>query len=49
VWPDIWFTLKHTAFPEGKNKFHFFVEADRRTMSHEPMWDKVRGYTAYFQ
>jgi hypothetical protein len=33
--------LQHAELPEGKNKFHFFVEADRGTMSHERIRDKV--------
>src|SRR5580704_4668069 len=29
VRPDAYFILKHTGRPEGKNTFHFFLEADR--------------------
>ena len=49
VRPDARFTLKHTGLPEGKNRFKFFLEADRSTMSHSRMKEKVRGYIAYFQ
>jgi hypothetical protein len=47
--PDAWFTLQHAERPEGKNKLHYFLEADRGTMSHQRMKEKARGYTAYFQ
>jgi len=46
VRPDAWLTLHHAGL--GK-KFHFFIEADRGTMSHHRMREKVRGYLAYFQ
>ena len=49
VRPDAWFTLQHTERPEGKNKRHFFLEADRSTMSHARMAAKVNGYVNYFQ
>jgi hypothetical protein len=47
VRPDAYFILKHTARPEHKSKFHFFLEADRSTMSHERMAAKIEGYLAY--
>ena len=47
VRPDAFFILQHTERPEGKNRIHFFLEADRSTMSHERMAQKLRGYVAY--
>ena len=41
--PDAWFTIDS---PEGCG--HFFLEADRGTMAHSRMRDKVAGYAAYF-
>jgi hypothetical protein len=49
VRPDAWFTLQHVERPEGKNKLHFFLEADRSTMSHARMEQKIRAYINYFQ
>lgn len=49
VRPDAYFTLKHTERPEGKNKLHCFLEADRSTMSHERMEKKLKGYIAYHE
>jgi hypothetical protein len=48
VRPDAYFILKHAGRPEGKNKFHAFLEADRSTMSHERMAAKIAGYVAYY-
>jgi hypothetical protein len=45
--PDAYFVLEHTGRPEGKNRLHFFLEADRSTMSHERMAAKTKGYVAY--
>ena len=47
--PDAWFMLQDTSRPEGKNKLHFFLEADRSTMSHARMEAKVKGYVQYYQ
>jgi hypothetical protein len=47
VRPDAYFILQHTERPEGKNRLHFFLEADRSTMSHERMAQKIRTYIAY--
>lgn len=41
--PDAWFTL---ATPDDQS--HFFLEADRGTMAHSRMREKVSGYAAYF-
>jgi hypothetical protein len=49
VRPDAYFVLKHAGRPEGKNKFHVFLEADRSTMSHERMATKIEGYVAYYE
>lgn len=49
VRPDARFRVQHTGLPEGRNRINFFLEADRATMSHQRMKEKVRGYIAYFQ
>jgi hypothetical protein len=46
--PDAYFVLKLAGRPEGKNKIHIFLEADRSTMSHERMAAKINGYLAYY-
>ncbi len=48
VRPDAYFALKYAGRPEGKNRFHVFLEADRSTMSHERMAAKINGYVAYY-
>jgi hypothetical protein len=48
VRPDAYFLLKHPGLPEGKNRFHIFLEADRSTMSHERMAAKIAAYVAYY-
>src|SRR5438552_339020 len=47
--PDAYFVLKHTERPEGRNRFHVFLEVDRSTMSHERMAAKIAGYVAYYE
>jgi hypothetical protein len=49
VRPDAYFMLKHAGRPEGRNKFHVFLEADRSTMSHKRMEAKIAGYVAYYE
>lgn len=49
VRPDIYFVLQNMERPEGRNRLHFFVEADRGTMSHERMQEKVSGYLRYHE
>jgi len=49
VRPDAYFVLKHKERPEGKNRFHIFLEADRSTMSHQRMAAKIEGYVAYYE
>lgn len=41
--PDAYFILKHTERPEGRNKVHVFLEADRSTMVHRRMATKIAG------
>jgi hypothetical protein len=43
VRPDAWFTIDTSA-----GRAHFFLEADRGTMAHSRMRDKVAGYASYF-
>ena len=47
--PDAYFILRHSDRPEGKNRFHVFLEADRSTMSHQRMATKIDGYVAYYE
>lgn len=47
VEPDAYFILERTDRPEGKNRSHYFVEADRSTMSNDRIAGKIRGYIAY--
>ena len=49
VRPDAYFVLTHLDRPEGKNKFHFFLEADRSTMAHTRMAAKIAAYLAYYE
>jgi hypothetical protein len=49
VRPDAYFVLRHAGRPEGKNRFHVFLEADRSTMSHQRMATKIAGYVAYYE
>jgi hypothetical protein len=47
--PDAHFVLQHSAWPAGKNKLHFFLEADTGTMSHARIALKIKAYAAYHQ
>lgn len=48
VRPDAYFVIEHTGRPEGKNRLHFFLEADRSTMDvNERMAAKIKAYRAY--
>jgi hypothetical protein len=49
VRPDAYFVLQHTGRPAGKNKLHFFLEADVGTMSHRRIELKIKAYAAYHQ
>jgi hypothetical protein len=42
--PDAWFTIGN-----DEGNAHFFLEADRGTMAHSRMREKISGYAAYFQ
>jgi hypothetical protein len=46
---DAFFALKHTERPAGKNRLHFFLEADVGTMSHQTIEQKIIAYSAYSQ
>ncbi len=48
VRPDAYFVLRRVG-QKAKNKFHFFLEADRSTMSHERMAAKIEGYVRYYE
>ncbi|HEV8039826.1 MAG TPA: replication-relaxation family protein [Bryobacteraceae bacterium] len=47
--PDAYFILQHTGRPAGRNKEHFFLEADTGTMSHTRIALKIKAYAAYHQ
>lgn len=47
VRPDAFFTIEDTRRDEGKNRFHFFLEVDRSTMTHAAFKEKIRGYWHY--
>lgn len=42
--PDGFFGIRDLRRPEGKNRFYFFFEADRSTMSHATFQKKLKGY-----
>jgi len=47
VRPDAYFTLEYADRPAGRNRLHFFLEADVGTMSHARIALKVKAYAAY--
>jgi hypothetical protein len=47
--PDAYFILKNADRPEGNNRVHVFLEADRSTMAHSRMAAKIAGYLAYYE
>jgi hypothetical protein len=47
--PDAYFVLKRKELLEGRNCFHIFLDADRSTMSHERMAQKVSEFLAYYE
>ncbi len=49
VRPDAHFILQHTGRAAGRNKEHFFLEADTGTMSHTRIALKIKAYAAYHQ
>jgi len=44
--PDALFAI---TWPDGKGRANFFLEADRGSMAHSRMREKVSAYTHYFQ
>lgn len=49
VRPDAFFTLEDTRRPEGRNRRHVFLEADRSTTYHERFQKKIKAYHEYFR
>jgi hypothetical protein len=49
VRPDAYFALQHAERPAGRNKLHFFLEADTGTMSHARIALKIKAYAAYHE
>jgi hypothetical protein len=47
VRPDAYFVIEHTGRPEGKNRLHYYLEADRSTMASERVAAKIKAYRAY--
>jgi len=47
VRPDGFFSLHFPDHPEGRNRAHFCLEADRSTMTRERFVDKLRAYHAW--
>jgi protein involved in plasmid replication-relaxation len=45
--PDAFFTLRFLSEPEGRNRAHFFYEADRQTEGTRQITDKLRAYFQY--
>lgn len=44
VAPDAFFTIKLPNEPDGRNRVHLFLEADRGTMTVKRFFTKLRGY-----
>jgi hypothetical protein len=47
--PDAFFTLEDSRRPEGANRAHFALEADRSTTSHTRFEEKFRAYWNYVE
>ena len=47
--PDAFFTLRLLNEPEGRNRVHVFLEADRGTMTTKRYFTKIRGYWQYWR
>lgn len=47
--PDAFFTVRLLNEPEGRNRIHVFLEADRGTMTIKRFNTKMRGYWHYWQ
>lgn len=49
VYPDAYFMLRDTTRPDGKDRAHFFLEADRSTMKHSTMAEKFERYSELYR
>jgi len=49
VRPDGFFTLEDSRRPEGRNRRHFFLEADRSSTTHERFQVKIAAYWHYLR
>ena len=49
VRPDAFFTLEDSCRPEGANRAHFVLEADRSTANHARFQEKIRAYWSYIE
>jgi protein involved in plasmid replication-relaxation len=49
VYPDAFFALRDSSRPEGKDRAHFFLEADRSTMKHSVMGEKFERYSELYR
>ena len=49
VRPDAFFTLEDSRRPEGANRAHFFLEADRSTATQTRFKEKIRAYWHYLE
>lgn len=47
--PDAFFGLEDSRRPEGANRTHFALEADRSTTSQTRFQDKIRAYWSYIE
>jgi hypothetical protein len=47
--PDAYFILQDSERPTGKNRSHFFLEADTGTMAHTRIAQKITAYATYHQ
>ncbi len=49
VRPDSFFTIEDSRRPEGANRAHFFLEADRSTATQTRFKEKIRAYWHYLE
>ena len=47
--PDAFFTLEDSRRPEGSNRAHFFLEADRSTATQTRFKEKISAYWHYLE
>jgi len=47
--PDAFFTLLDSRRPDGSNRAHYALEADRSTSTQTRFQDKIRAYWAYIE